>query len=83
MASKSRNFMANLVQVSGAAANAEITVAHGLTDPQCNGIAPRGMLIARRFSNAGLYDSGTTWTTTNAYVKADTAGATFHVLFFV
>lgn len=82
MATKSRHFLATLVQVSGAAANAEITVAHGLTDPQGNGIIPRGRLVIRRFSNATLYDTATTWTATNAYVASDAAGATFHVLFF-
>lgn len=83
MATKCRNFLATLVQVSGGAANAEVTVAHGLKDPQGNGIIPRGALVIRRFSNAILYKGTTAWDATNAYVKSDTAAATFHVRFFV
>lgn len=77
MPTRSRNLVANLVQVAGGAANAEVTVAHGL-----NAI-PLDAFVFNSFSNAILYKSGTTWTKTNAYVKSDTAGATFHVLFFV
>jgi hypothetical protein len=77
MSTRSRNFVASLVQVEGGAANAEVAVTHGL-----NAI-PLDAFIFNNFSNAILYKSSTAWTSTTAYVKSDTAGAPFHVLFFV
>ena len=77
MPTKSRNLKSNLVQVTGGAANAEVAVTHGL------GTTPQDGFVFNQFSSATLYKSGTAWTSTTAYVKSDTAGATFHVLFFV
>lgn len=77
MSTKARNLNAMLVQVTGGAADAEVAVTHGMN------VKPLDAFVFNSFSSAILYKSGTAWTSTTAYVKSDTAGATFHVLFFV
>ena len=79
---KSGSFHATLASAAApGSANVEFTVAHGLGGED-NATIPRGWKIVRRNQVAGLYESGTTWTTTTAYFKSDTALARFTVLFF-
>jgi len=79
---RSPNFQLTTVAITaGAVANAEFTVAHGLTADE-RGLIPRGSVVVRRNLNALLYDSGTAWTDTTAYFKSDTANAQFAVMFY-
>ncbi len=63
------------VFTSNAVADTEETIAHGL------GAVPIGFIVINRDKASSLYDSGTAWTSTNAYVKSDTASTTYTVFF--
>ena len=80
---KSRNFAAQVQSFRASeTANAEFAVTHQLTGG--NGVAatPRGAIVIRRSHAATLYESGTAWTTSTAYLKSSAANAQFKVLFF-
>lgn len=63
------------VFTSNAVADTEDTIAHGL------GVAPVGFIVVNKNKAGNLYDSGTAWTSTNAYLKSDTASTTYTVFF--
>lgn len=80
---KSRSFVASFIGIGAPApTNTEFSVAHALGGED-KPTAPRGWMVIRRNAAATLYESGTTWTTTTAYFKCDTALARFTVLFFI
>lgn len=63
---------------SDVTANTEFTVAHGL------GSIPKGYLIFYQDKAGSLYQgpsTGTTWTTTNVYLKCSVSSVTFLVFF--
>ena len=51
-------------------ADAEITLGHGL------GAVPIGYIVVKINGGGVVYDSGTTWTSTNIYLKCSSANAT-------
>lgn len=58
------------------AANTEFSIAHGLKR------IPTGYLVIRRSAGGVVYDSGTTFTTANIYLKCTTANTTLTVIIF-
>ncbi len=72
---KCRHFFADLLKVTAGAADTEFTVIHNLNT------VPRGCFVVRRNQAAQLYESGTAWTNTTAYLKSDTGSAQFYVVF--
>lgn len=66
-----------LTFTSNATPNTEETLAHGL------GAVPIGYLVFSRNKAAVLYNGTTAWTTTNLYVKSDTASTTFLIFVFI
>lgn len=56
------------------AANTEFTVAHTLK------VVPSGFLLVNSDKAAKVYASGTSWTTTNVYLKADAANCEIKVI---
>lgn len=79
---KSGSFVATIIVVTFAAADAELAVTHELTSTAGLGVIPRGSLVVRRDRGSRVYDSTTTWTATTAYLKCDTANAVCYILFF-
>lgn len=74
---KAHNFDAVWVAyTSNATANTEDTVAHNL------GRTPVGALIGLPDKSATIYDSGTTWTSTNIYLKSSAATTVVNILVF-
>jgi hypothetical protein len=53
-----------------AGADTEVAIPHSL------GAAPIGYIILRQDKAGSVYDSGTTWTDTNIYIKCSTAATT-------
>ena len=73
---KSRNFRATIVlAIAPGTANTEFSVAHELDT------IPRAGFVIRQNASGQLYESGTAWTATTAYLKSDTALVTYFVLF--
>ena len=73
----SDNFDAKMISFeSSATPDAENTVAHTL------GKTPTGYIVYSRDKASVLYDGGTTWTSTNIYLKANVASVTFKILVF-
>lgn len=73
------NIQGKYKQFTTTTANTEVTVAHGL------GYVPNGRLVIWQDVAGSLYQgpsTGTAWTSTNAYFKADTANVTFMVFFY-
>jgi len=58
-------------------ANVEFTVIHNL------GVVPHGYLVAYQDKAGSVYDGGTSWTSTNIYLKASVANMNIKVLVFV
>lgn len=80
---KSRNLTANFESFdSHGTADTEFSVTHGLLNPEGLPITPTGYIPVRRSAAASLYPSGTAWTNTTAYFKANAASVQFTVLFF-
>lgn len=74
---KAYNFDAVWVAyVSNGSADTEDTVSHNLDR------IPLGMLIGVADKTGTVYDSGTTWTTANIFLKADVATLTVNLLVF-
>ena len=74
---KAYNFDAVWVAyVSNGTANTEDTVAHNL------GRIPVGFFTGMPDKAAVVYDSGTTWTTSNLFLKADAVTVTVNLLVF-
>lgn len=61
------------VFTSSATPDAENTIAHNL------GSVPTGYLIFSQDKAASLYTSGTTWTSSNAYLKCNVASVTYTI----
>lgn len=61
---------------SSATPDAENTVAHGL------GKMPTGFLVYSLDKGAVVYNSGSAWTTTDAFLKVNTASVAVKVIFF-
>lgn len=57
-------------------ANTEFSVTHHL------GRSPNGYIITKSDKACGVYDSGTTWTTTTIYLKCDTANVALSLSVF-
>lgn len=80
---RSKNFQATFVSPDFGAANSECAVEHGLQNALGQGIIPRGFIVTKRVTPCYIYDSGTPWTATTAYLKADVNSASVVVMFFV
>lgn len=61
---------------SNAVADTEDTVAHGL------GKVPSGFIVVNKDKAGVLYDGGTTWTSTNIYLKSNVASTTYKIRVF-
>jgi hypothetical protein len=61
------NLNAHIITITTAGANTEVTIAHTLKR------IPAGYIILGMDKAANIYDSGTTWTATNIYIKASVA----------
>jgi len=61
---------------SNAVADTEDTVAHGL------GKIPTGYFVYSRDKAGVLYDGGTSWTSSNIYVKCNVASVAFKIIVF-
>lgn len=57
-------------------ANTEFSITHHL------GRVPNGYIITKSDKACGVYDSGTTWTTTTIYLKCDTANVALSLSVF-
>ncbi len=68
------NFNANIVEVNFPIANSEVSITHTLNR------IPKGFLALNINKAATIYDSGTTWTISEIYVKASTAATTAKLL---
>ena len=80
---KCGSFTGTIITVVFAAADTELAVTHELTSTEGSRVIPRGFLVVRRNGVAAVYESGTAWTATTAYLKCNTADATCYILFFV
>ncbi len=65
-----------VLYVSNATPDTEDTVPHSL------GRIPVGILVGIPDKAAVVYDSGTDWTTTNLFLKVDTATVTVNIMVF-
>lgn len=73
----SDNFDAEFIEyTSNGSADTEDTVAHTLKR------VPSGFILVNTDKAVSLYDSGTSWTATNLYLKANVASATVKILVF-
>lgn len=80
---RSRNFTVSFVTAAApATANTEFVVTPYLTT-DAGAVVPVGFIVAGRKQAASLYRSTSTWTASAAYLKSDTANASFVVGFFV
>ena len=79
---KSRHFVGSLIAVTFTAADTEQAVTHQLVVRDGVATIPRGVIVCRRNRAATVYDSGTTWTGTLAYLKSSVATTTFYLLFY-
>lgn len=70
------NFDAQMVSVTTAAADTEVTVAHTLKR------VPTGYLVYSRDKGGTVYDSGTAFTSSNIYIKCTTATTVLKLLIF-
>lgn len=61
---------------SNGVANTEDAVSHTL------GKVPTGFIVYRLDKAAVVYDSGTTWTTTNIYLKCNVASVAYKIIVF-
>ncbi len=61
---------------TNATANTQDTVAHGLP------YTPRGYLVINKSEAVDLYDGGTTWTSTDIYLKATVASVDVTMIVF-
>jgi len=61
---------------SSATPDASNTVAHTL------GKIPIGYIVVYKDKTGDLYDGGTTWTTTNIYLKSNVASVAFRIIVF-
>jgi len=69
------NFNAEVIEyTTNGSANTEDAVAHTLKR------VPDGFIVLNTDKAVNLYDSGTTWTATNIYLKADVASAAIKIL---
>lgn len=73
----SDNFDVDIVSfTSDAVADSEDTVSHDL------GKVPTGFHIINRDKAGILYDSGTSWTSSNIYLKSNLASTTYKIIVF-
>lgn len=73
----SDNFDMDMTEFTAdAVADAENTIAHGL------GKIPSGYIVYYQDAAGSLYDSGTSWTSTNIYLKSSVADVTYKILVF-
>lgn len=63
----------NVTVADTGSADTEFVVAHNL------GVVPTGYAVRRQDKAASVYLSGTTWTTTNIYLKASTANVALNL----
>lgn len=61
------------VFTTSATPDAENTIAHTI------GAVPIGYIVLKQDKAGSLYDSGTTWTSTNLYLKCDVASVAFTI----
>lgn len=80
---KCGNFSGTIITVTFASPNTELAVTHELVNSVGGGVIPRGYIVARRDLGSRVYESGTAWTTTTAYLKCDTTNAVCYIIFFV
>lgn len=70
------NINNNILTINSSNANEEVVVAHTLKR------VPVGFNVICIDKAGRVYDSGTTWTTTNIYLKCDTADCVIKVMVF-
>ena len=80
---KCMNFSGTFLRVVFAAANTELAVTHELINAQGIGVIPRGFIVVRKDLDSRVYESGTAWTASTAYLKCDTVNAVCYIIFFV
>jgi len=68
------NFDSQIVTVTTSGADTEVIVPHTLKR------VPNGYFVLNTNKAANIYDSGTTWTTTNIYIKSNAATTTVKML---
>lgn len=68
------NFDAQIITVTTAGADTEVNVAHTLKR------TPIGYLVLSRNKGGVIYDSGTSWTSSNIYIKCNVATVTIKLL---
>lgn len=80
---RSRNFTLSLMSiVAPGTVDTEFAASPNLVT-DAGSVIPAGFFVARRNAAALLYRSTSTWTASAAYLKSDTANASFVVGFLV
>lgn len=80
---KSQSFLVSMISVAAhATANTEFSVEHGLMADETRAMTPATFTVVDQLQAGSLYDSGTAWTNSLAYLKSDVANGRFTVIFF-